>query len=122
MAKSIPEGKRRLAPVDGALGAQLLEVVTAGMYSDPRMILREYIQNAVDSLDAAEEKGVIGPADGIVEIVLDGQTRKITIQDNGLGVPLKELSERLGSLGYSEKEGTGQRGFRGIGRLGSRRL
>jgi len=107
-----------LSPVAGVVGAQLLEVITAGMYGDARMILREYVQNAVDSLDAAYEKGLIGPAEGRVEIDLDGKTRTITVQDNGLGVPNRKLGERLGSLGCSEKEGTGRRGFRGIGRLG----
>jgi molecular chaperone HtpG len=118
MARSVPEEIGKPIPVRGTLGAQLLEVVTAGMYSDPRMILREYIQNAVDSLDLAEEKGVIGSTEGIVDIRLEGQARTITIEDNGLGVPLDELSERLGSLGRSEKEGMRCRGFRGIGRLG----
>lgn len=32
-------------------GMYLLETLTAGMYNEPLSIYREYIQNAVDSID-----------------------------------------------------------------------
>jgi hypothetical protein len=100
------------------IGAQLLEAVTSGMYSDPLMVLREYVQNAADSLDEAEDLGLIRRAEGRVEIRLEGKTRSIAVEDNGLGVPRAEVRDRLGSLGYSTKDGVSRRGFRGIGRLG----
>jgi len=104
--------------VSGELGKQLLDVITSGMYSDPRMAIREYIQNAVDSIDLAHFQGLFGNAIPYVQITLDGRERAITIEDNGVGISVKDIDDRLGSLGCSSKIGTSQRGFRGIGRLG----
>lgn len=105
-------------PISPSVGRQILEIVTAGMYSDPRMIYREFVQNAADSLDAAYESGVLKPGAGRIEISIDGAHRIVRIQDNGLGIPASEVEEKLGSLGNSAKENSRQRGFRGIGRLG----
>lgn len=41
-----------------ALGKHIFNIITSGMYNDPMMIYREYIQNAVDSIDLAEEMGL----------------------------------------------------------------
>jgi len=108
------EGKKA---VSGKLGKQILDVITSGMYSDPRMSIREFIQNSADSIDIAESTGVIDHDDGKIVIMVDGKNRCITIEDNGLGVAESDVDERLGSLGCSSKLGGGQRGFRGIGRL-----
>lgn len=105
-------------PVTPLIGRQMLEIVTAGMYSDPRMVYREFIQNAADSIDVAQEKGLIGANEGRIDILIDGEKRLIRIEDNGTGIPGDQVEERLGSLGNSVKEGSLQRGFRGIGRLG----
>ena len=40
-------------------GMYLLETLTSGMYNDPLTIYREYIQNAVDSIDLARKRGPI---------------------------------------------------------------
>ena len=36
------------------VGKYTLESLTTGMYSDPKIIYREYIQNSVDSLENAQ--------------------------------------------------------------------
>lgn len=105
-------------PVTPLIGRQMLEIVTAGMYSDPRMIFREFVQNSADSIDLAQDRGLIEPGDGRIDISIDGEKRIIRVQDNGTGISADEVEERLGSLGNSAKEGSVQRGFRGIGRLG----
>ena len=104
--------------VSGGLGRQLLDVITSGMYSDPRMAVREYIQNAADSIDLASHTGCYSCESPKIQITLDGRDRVITIEDNGMGISGAEVDERLGSLGCSTKGGIEQRGFRGIGRLG----
>ena len=43
MAKVIRE--RIVAPKRITAGPQILDVVTAGMYNDPLMVVREYVQN-----------------------------------------------------------------------------
>ena len=39
------------------VGKYTLESLTTGMYSDPKIVYREYIQNSVDSLENAVENG-----------------------------------------------------------------
>ena len=39
-----------------AVGKNVLETLTTGMYDDARFIFREYIQNAADQIDLAVEE------------------------------------------------------------------
>ncbi|MBN1460045.1 MAG: ATP-binding protein [Armatimonadetes bacterium] len=118
MAQAVPEKVGTRQRFIGQIGCQLLNVVTTGMYSEPRMALREYIQNSADAIDLAEEQGLLESGSGSIDIYLDGQERSLTILDNGTGVPNADIGRTLGSVGISGKAGTLQRGFRGIGRLG----
>jgi len=97
-------------------GIYLLENLTSGMYNDPLSIYREYIQNAVDSIDIGLIKGRDVPM--AVHIDLDPFKRQITIRDNGIGIPSEIAEEVLSSIGSSNKNDQALRGFRGIGRLG----
>ncbi len=97
------------------VGRQIFDVVTSGMYDNPLIVYREYIQNAVDSIDRSSGTSV---DDYKIEVKLNGFERSITIIDNGLGVANQDVPSVLLSIGASNKEGTEQRGFRGIGRLG----
>ena len=97
-------------------GVYLLETLTAGMYNDPLSIYREYIQNAVDSIDLISSKRRRNSLR--VSIDLDPINKTIKIHDNGSGIPSENAEQTLSSLGVSDKTGTGMRGFRGIGRLG----
>jgi hypothetical protein len=97
-------------------GVYLLENLTSGMYTDPFAILREYVQNGVDSIDLTTDKG---PADQLeIKIELDPGERQIFIRDNGQGIPAAYAEEVLSSIGSSNKTTPNLRGFRGIGRLG----
>ena len=51
MAESLPDKIIPLKATEITIGKKLLETITSGMYSNPHMIIREYIQNAVDSID-----------------------------------------------------------------------
>ena len=97
-------------------GMYLLENLTSGMYNDPLSIYREYIQNAVDSIDIGLSEGTINSA--IVDITLDPFNKRISIRDNGVGIPAKMAKNILSSIGSSNKHERHLRGFRGIGRLG----
>lgn len=97
-------------------GMYLLENLTSGMYNDPLSIYREYIQNAVDSIDMSLTKGSNVPT--AVHITLDPFKKQITIRDNGIGIPSEIAEEVLSSIGSSNKNDQTLRGFRGIGRLG----
>jgi molecular chaperone HtpG len=99
------------------IGKQTLESLTAGMYTDPLVIYREFIQNAVDSIDEAYDKGVIEQGGEKIEITVDALEGHISVKDNGLGVPTESVIESLVSIGNSSKRSSNSRGFRGIGRL-----
>jgi molecular chaperone HtpG len=100
------------------IGRQIFDIVTSGMYDNPLMIYREYIQNSVDSIDDAVENGLLELEQERISITLNGHERSIVIEDNGLGLPNATAHSVLTNLGCSPKEGKNQRGFRGVGRLG----
>jgi len=97
-------------------GIYLLENLTSGMYTDPFAILREYVQNGVDSIDLSDDRGRGDQFE--IKIELDPNERRIVIRDNGQGVPAAFAEEVLSSIGISNKTASNLRGFRGIGRLG----
>lgn len=88
------------------------------MYSNPLMVVREYIQNAVDSIDAAYDRGFIASGEERIDVIIDGINRNIAVMDNGVGVSRENADVLLRCLGCSSKDRHKQRGFRGIGRLG----
>ena len=54
------------------------------MYPDAKIIYREYVQNAFDSINAAVEQNILNKTkDGIVSIKIDPSSRNIVIRDNG---------------------------------------
>ena len=87
------------------------------MYSDPYVIFREYIQNAVDSIDDALVAGTLKKDEEKIFVELHPLNRTITITDNGSGINVAAAPKTLMSIGNSEKDINKSRGFRGIGRL-----
>lgn len=102
---------------DIIIGKHTLESLTSGMYSDPYVVFREYIQNAADSIDSAYETAVLKPGEDRITITLAPSERKIIIEDNGVGVAKENALKSLVSIGNSKKSSDSERGFRGIGRL-----
>ena len=56
------------------------------MYSDPKIIYREYIQNSVDSLENAVSQNILEPQNMRIDIVVDAEKSIISIRDNGTGI------------------------------------
>lgn len=100
------------------IGKYTLESLTTGMYSDPKIIYREYIQNSVDALEMALQAGLLEPQDVRIDIVVDAENAYISIRDNGTGINSKSAVSTLLNIGSSQKRHSNNRGFRGIGRLG----
>ena len=99
------------------VGKYTLESLTNGMYSSPLDLYREYIQNAVDSIDDAVRSGLVDKKNSRIDISVNTETASISIKDNGCGI-CKENAERLlVDIGNSKKSRSLSRGFRGIGRL-----
>lgn len=100
------------------VGKYTLESLTTGMYSDPKIVYREYIQNSVDSLENAVNINLLEPQGMRIDIVINAEESAISIRDNGMGIPCAEARETLMNVGNSKKRHSNNRGFRGIGRLG----
>ena len=99
------------------IGKYTLESLTNGMYASPLDMYREYVQNAVDSIDEALAAGIELPDKLSIDITIDASNSVITIRDNGVGVPAESAVEILLDIGNSQKSRMTSRGFRGIGRL-----
>lgn len=101
------------------IGKDVIESLTLAMYDDPKFIYREYIQNSADQIDIAFENGIVASKDDCkIEIKIDKIERKISILDNGTGVPSEKVLPILKSIAQGVKDRTKHKGFRGIGRLG----
>ena len=100
------------------VGKYTLESLTTGMYSDPKIVYREYIQNSVDSLENAVQQGIIEQSSMRIDIIVSEENSHISIRDNGTGIKSSETQATLMNVGNSKKRNANNRGFRGIGRLG----
>lgn len=108
-------------------GANILENLTTGMYQDSKVIYREYIQNACDQIDKAEQLGILKPRNpnskfpdlgqGVINIWLYPEKRNIVIEDNATGIKEADFQRILGNIADSDKIMGQDKGFRGIGRL-----
>jgi len=99
------------------IGKFTLETLTSGMYERPIDIYREYIQNAVDSIDIAISEKLIKSEKAQIDITINKEKRYIRISDNGTGIGIDNAIQYLLDIGHSPKRFTSARGFRGIGRL-----
>ena len=99
------------------IGKHTLESLTTGMYADPYVVFREYIQNAADAIDNAVRQGLLEEKVAEIVIHLSPAERSIVISDNGTGLSAQEAEQTLISIGNSKKTSEFDRGFRGIGRL-----
>ena len=95
------------------IGGDILRLVTAGMYDNPLVLFREYLQNSADSIASADGDGAT------VRIDVDPAESYLTITDDGPGLSYAEAVGRLIPIGNSVKNPTVDRGLRGIGRLSS---
>ncbi|MBF0141385.1 MAG: ATP-binding protein [Magnetococcales bacterium] len=119
-----------VGPIDGRIsgtvgariGANVLDTLTTGMYTNPLDAVREYVANARDAIVTARDQGLI-PAKhpGRIQISIDTRSRSLTIRDEGIGLPSETACQRLVDVGMSEKSTSRENnrivGFRGIGRL-----
>ena len=66
--------------MDIKIGKFTLETLTTGMYDSPKDIYREYIQNAVDSIDNAIAEGILKPGKDCIEIKIDRLNTKTQVK------------------------------------------
>jgi len=100
------------------IGKYILDSISIGMYNNPLMVIREYIQNSTDALDCSFRKSELRRQRARIDINIDGRTRMLTVKDNGVGIRANKAWSTLHDIGKSTKKLWTNRGFRGIGRLG----
>ena len=87
-------------------------LVINGMYNNPLIIYREYIQNAADSIATSEQIN-----EKRIDIKIDISAMQLQIRDNGPGLNYRQAKRELIPIANSRKQKQFNRGFRGIGRL-----
>lgn len=98
-------------------GKNILENLTTAMYSERRVMFREYIQNSCDAIDSAVKKRILSYEQARIDITINKEERYIEISDNGSGIPASEFERVLSDIANSDKNRSEDKGFRGIGRL-----
>ncbi len=87
--------------------AQLLNLVTHSLYSNPEIFLRELISNASDACDKLRFEALNDGAlyetdpDLRVRITFDKAAKTLTITDNGIGLSSQEAIDNLGTIAKS---------------------
>jgi molecular chaperone HtpG len=87
--------------------ARLLQLMVHSVYSDKEIFLRELISNAADACEKLRYEGLSDPSllgeDGApaITITLDAEARRLTVEDNGVGMSEAEMAEALGTIARS---------------------
>lgn len=100
------------------IGKNIIEILTTGMYENPLVIYREYIQNSVDAINQAISLEILEERrDGEIYIQISPEKKNITFYDNAVGIRSNVAWKILTSVAASTKDRNKDLGFRGIGRL-----
>ena len=112
--------------------AKLLHLMVHSVYSDKDIFLRELISNAADACEKLRYEAIANPAllgDGPkprITLLIDAENRRLTVEDNGIGISRDEMVEALGTIARSGTKAfiggiqaaQGSEGARLIGQLG----
>ena len=86
---------------------KILQIVANSLYSDKQVFLRELISNASDACDKLRYLAITDPSltkddsEFHLEISVNKKAKKITIDDNGIGMNREALIEDLGTIARS---------------------
>ena len=88
--------------------AKLLQLMVHSIYSDKDIFLRELISNAADACEKLRYEALSEPAlvagddaQPRITVALDPDSRRLTVEDNGIGMGEVELAEALGTIARS---------------------
>ncbi|MEZ5889229.1 MAG: molecular chaperone HtpG [Xanthobacteraceae bacterium] len=87
--------------------AKLLNLIVHSVYSDRDVFIRELISNAADACEKLRYEAIANPA--LLEadptlritIIIDADNKRLTVEDNGIGMSHDELIEALGTIAHS---------------------
>src|SRR5262249_35535322 len=86
---------------------QLLNILVHSLYTDREIFLRELVSNASDALHRLQfemltNKNVVDPdAELAIRILVNKDSRTITVGDTGVGMNQQEMIENLGTIAHS---------------------
>ena len=87
--------------------AKLLHLMVHSVYSDKSVFLRELIANAADACERLRYEAIAEPAligDDVkprITLSIDAENKRLTVEDNGIGMNREELGEALGTIARS---------------------
>ena len=87
--------------------AKLLHMMVHSVYSDKDVFLRELISNAADACERLRYEAIANP--GLlgddptprITLTIDADKRRLTVEDNGIGMSHDELVQALGTIAHS---------------------
>jgi len=91
-------------------------ILSRDLYPRKLEVVREYIQNASDAIDAFSQIAhlIDDTSEPVIKVSIQG--RSLLIFDNGIGMGGDDV-EKLRYIAYSEKKAGEEAGYKGIGRL-----
>lgn len=87
--------------------SRLLHLMVHSVYSDKDVFLRELISNAADACEKLRYEAIADPAllgddpQTRITVTLDKAERRLSVEDNGIGMSAAELGEALGTIARS---------------------
>jgi molecular chaperone HtpG len=87
--------------------AQLLQLMVHSVYSDRDVFLRELISNAADACERLRFEAIANPAllgedpKPRITLRIHAENRRLTVEDNGIGMSRDEMVEALGTIARS---------------------
>jgi molecular chaperone HtpG len=100
------DGKTESRPFEADV-AKLLHLMVHSVYSDKSVFLRELIANAADACERLRYEAISDPAllgDDVklrITVALDPDGKRLSIEDNGIGMSRDEMIEALGTIARS---------------------
>lgn len=84
----------------------MINILSNHLYSNPKVFLRELLQNGIDAITARQAYSPDG-YDGKIHIEVSGTSTGATllVEDNGIGLNEAEIHEFLAMIGQSSKRG-----------------
>ena len=87
--------------------SKLLHLMVHSVYSDRDVFLRELISNAADACEKLRFEAIADPAllgedpKPRITLRLDAENRRLTVEDNGIGMSRDEMADALGTIARS---------------------
>src|SRR4051812_10083030 len=87
--------------------SKLLHLMVHSVYSDREIFLRELVSNAADACEKLRFEGIANPAllaedpKPRITLTADAENRRLTVEDNGIGMSREEIVEALGTIARS---------------------